>query len=359
MAFLRTTPKSSFWILKYRDLETGRWREVSTRCRIDDAKDTRRAQRLAEEASKKEAQAAPQQGAFSEWTATYLENHFANARSKKRYDLAWQRCLEWMRVRNIRHASEVKYEHAADFMDWRKDQGASHNTARLELKLFSFVMQEALRREICVKNPLALAKVPRTPPKPKKELALEEFAAARAAFADRAPWMLTVFEICAHLGCRFNEAEFGKEDVDFGQKIIWLTDSKRKEGDPRKRYAVPMPEGLAKHLQAAFKKRDRTSGRLTGDQNRVFNSVLKAACGATSHSLRVSFVTRCHRAGLSESQAMRLVNHSTRLVHAVYSKLNLNDARAAAALVPPPGAPENPAPTARSSSGRKKGTPSA
>lgn len=359
MAFLRTTPKSCFWILKYRDLESGRWREVSTRCRIEDPKETRRAQRMAEEASKKEAQAAPQQGAFCEWTAAYLESHFANVRSRKRYDVAWQRCLEWMRLRNVRHPAEIRYEHAADFMEWRKEHGASHNTARLELKLFSFVMQEALRREICVKNPLALAKVPRTPAKPKKELDIEDFAAARAAFATRAPWMLTVFEICAHLGCRFNEAEFGQEAVDFGQKVIWLTDSKRKEGDPRKRYAVPLPAGLEAHLRQVFESRPRTSGRLTGDQNRVFNSVLKGACGATSHSLRVSFVTRCHRAGLSESQAMRLVNHSTRLVHAVYSKLNLDDARAAAALVPPPGLRENPAPTARSSSGRRKGSPSA
>ena len=359
MAFLRSTPKSAFWVLKFRDLESGRWREVSTRCRIDDAKDTRRAQRMAEEASKKEAQSAPMHGAFTEWTAAYLEAHFANAHSKKRYELAWQRCREWMRERNIRHPAEIRYEHATDFMDWRKAQGASHNTARLELKLFSFVMQEALRREIAQRNPLALAKIARTPAKPKKELTTEDFASARAAFAGRAPWMLTVFEICAHLGCRFNEAEFGAEDVDFKQKIVWLIDSKRKDGDPRKRYAVPLPESLAAHLREVFEKRPRTSGRLTGDQNRVFNSVLKSASGATSHSLRVSFVTRCHRAGLSESQAMRLVNHSTRLVHAVYSKLNLDDARAAAALVPPPGAREIPAPTERSSSGRKKGTPSA
>lgn len=356
MAFLRSTPKTRFWVLKYRDLETGRWREASTRCRIDDPKETRRAQRMAEEATKKEAQTAPQQGAFSEWAGQYLEAHFANAHSKKRYDLAWRRCLEWMRLRGVRHPAEVRYEHAAEFMEWRKAAGASHNTARLELKLFSFVMQEAMRREVCVKNPLALAKVARTPPKPKKELEPGEFEAARRAFAGRAPWMLTVFEVCAHLGCRFAEAEFGREDVDFGQKVIWLTDLKRKDGDPRKRYAVPMPEGLAAHLKEVFKTRDRTSGRLTGDQNRVFNSVLKGACGATSHSLRVSFVTRCHRAGLSESQAMRLVNHSTRLVHAVYSKLNLNDARAAAALVPPPGAPGTRAPSARSSSGRKRGS---
>jgi hypothetical protein len=338
MAFLRKTPKSSFWILKYRDLETGRWREESTRCRIDDPKETRIAQRRAEEASKREALAAPRHGDFIEWAPAYLEAHFENARSRKRYELAWSRCVEWMRGRNLRHPADIRYEHAHEFMEWRKKQGASHNTARLELKLFSFVIQEALRRELCTKNALALAKVARTPAKAKKELSPEDFAAARAAFADRAAWMLTVFEICAHLGCRFNEAEFGKEDVDFEQAIIWLNDSKRKEGDPRKRYAVPMPSGLAQHLEQVFKSRERTSGPLTGDQNRVFNSILKPACGATSHSLRVSFVTRCHRAGLSESQAMRLVNHSTRLVHAVYSKLNLSDAQAAAALVPPPGA---------------------
>ena len=337
MAFLRKTSKSAFWVLKYRDLDSGKWREESTRCRIDDAKQTRKAQRMAEVASKREALTAPRHGDFVEWAPAYLESHFENVRSRKRYELAWSRCLEWMRVRNLRHPADVRYEHAHDFMDWRKGQGASHNTARLELKLFSFVMQEALRRELCTKNALALAKVARTPPKPKKELSSEDFAAARAAFADRAKWMRTVFEICAHLGCRFNEAEFGKQDVDFVEGVIWLNDSKRKEGDPRKRYAVPLPVGLAGHLKEVFKKRDRTSGRLTGDQNRVFNSILKKACGATSHSLRVSFVTRCHRAGLSESQAMRLVNHSTRLVHAVYSKLNLSDARAAAALVPPPG----------------------
>lgn len=337
MAFLRQTPKSAYWILKYRDLDTGRWREESTRCRIDDPKETRRAQRMAELASRRESQLAPRhQGDFVEWAPAYLIAHFENLRSRKRYELAWSRCIEWMRLRNVRHPAEVRYEHAADFMDWRKADGASHNTARLELKLFSFVMQEALRRELCTKNPLALAKIARTAPRPKKELTSADFAAARAAFDSRAPWMRTVFEICAHLGCRFNEAEFGPEDVDFKEKVIWLIDSKRKECDPRRRYAVPMPAPLAKHLAAVFKKRDRTSGRLTGDQNRVFNSILKKATGATSHSLRVSFVTRCHRAGLSESQAMRLVNHSTRLVHAVYSKLNLSDARAAAALVPPP-----------------------
>jgi integrase len=212
------------------------------------------------------------------------------------------------------------------------------NTARLELKLWSFVMAEAARREFTESNPLALAKVPRAPAPPKKELTPADFAAARRAFAARktAPWMLTAFEICAHLGCRFSEADLGREDVDFATGLVWVTDAKRAVTDPRKRFAVPMPLPLQKTLKRALRSRERTTPKLVGEQNRQFNRTLKAATGATSHSLRVSFITRCHRAGLSESQAMRLVNHSSRLVHAVYSKLGVGDAREAAARVPAP-----------------------
>jgi hypothetical protein len=89
--------------------------------------------------------------------------------------------------------------------------------------------------------------------------------------------------------------------------------------------------------------------RLTGEMNQRFNAVLKRAVGTTSHSLRVSFISRRHRAGLTEQQAMRLVNHSSRLVHRIYSRLNVDDAREAMQRVPlpppPPSRNEIPYPT--------------
>lgn len=341
MAYITQSAKSSFWVLRFRDLEKGSWRERSTRCRIDDPKQTRAAQRMAEEASALEAKVAPDgSGDFAAWALDYIRRHYTREASRKRYEAAWMRVLEWARLRSIRHPAHIRYEHATDFLDWRMAQGASKNTARLELKFLSFILQEALRRELIQKNPIALAKVPRTPTKAKPDLASADFKKARAAFTARssAPWMLTAFEICAHLGCRFRESELAREDVDFEQGIVWLTDSKRDLSDPRKRYSVPLPAPLAEHLAAVFRKRDRTTPPLgnSGEHNRQFNKTLKAACGATSHSLRVAFITRCHRAGLSESQAMRLVNHSTRLVHAIYSRLSVEDARASAAKVPPP-----------------------
>ena len=340
MAYITRSKKSIYWDLRFRDLETGRWRSRSTRCRADDPKQTRAAQRMAEDASALEGKVGPDaDGEFAAWALDYIRRHYDRAASQKRYEAAWMRILEWARLRGIRHPGHVRYEHASDFMDWRVKGGASHNTARLELKFLSFVLQEAMRRDLIQKNPIALAKVPRVPAKLKQDLDSADFQKARAAFSERntSPWMLTVFEICAHLGCRFREAELGRDDVDFETGVIWLTDSKRKAGDPRKRFSVPIPPSLDKHLRGVFLTRERTAPDLSwGEHNTRFNVTLKAATGATSHSLRVAFVTRCHRAGLNESQAMRLVNHSTRLVHAVYSRLSVNDAREAAARVMPP-----------------------
>lgn len=78
-------------------------------------------------------------------------------------------------VEGIRHPGHIRYEHASDFMDWRVKSGASHNTARLELKFLSFVLQEAMRRDLIQKNPIALAKVPRAPAKLKQDLDSADF----------------------------------------------------------------------------------------------------------------------------------------------------------------------------------------
>lgn len=303
--------------------------------RHDDPADTRKAQRQCQAASEKEAQVAPVgEEEFLRWVPGYLVAHYTRKNSKQRYDAAWQRVAEWCKLRNVRHPRQVKYQHAQDYMDWRKATGASHNTARLELKFFSFLMSEAMRRDFCEKNPLGLAKIERSPAKEKPDLSDANLLAARAAFQKRPVWMRTVFEICAHIGCRFAESSMPLSRVDFAGKIIWVEDSKRKDGDPRKLYAVPMPDSLVTYLKKL--KGERTCPVLSGEMNRLFNIVLKGACGATSHSLRVSFISRCHRAGLSESQAMRLVNHSTRLVHRIYSRLSLTDAREAMARVAPP-----------------------
>jgi integrase len=343
MASLKKDKKTPYWVLRYRDLDTGKWRDKSTGLRWDNPTETRRAQKIAEAATKQEAQVSSQvSGNFSLWVQDYINAHYSNPNSKSRYSMAWDRILEFMKLRRIKHPREVRYEHANDFLEWRKQSGVKHNSARLELKFFSFLMQEALRREYAEKNPIALQTVPRQVPQAKKDLSLEDLDIARDAFKTAPSWMMNVFEICAHLGCRFNEAEISKEDVDFDKGVIWITDSKRKVDDPRKRFSVPLPSTLSDHLKKVFEKSDKTVERLTRDRNRCFNKFLTKAFGekVTSHCFRVSFITRCHRAGISENKAMRLVNHSNQLVHRIYSKLTADDLFVDAKLIPPPFAPK-------------------
>ncbi|MGB8465079.1 MAG: hypothetical protein WCE49_09060, partial [Terrimicrobiaceae bacterium] len=74
------------------------------------------------------------------------------------------------------------------------------------MKCFSFVSNEAIRREYCERNALAQAKVERQAPPEKPELSDDMMIKARQAFANEAQWMGIVFEIMAHIGCRFAES---------------------------------------------------------------------------------------------------------------------------------------------------------
>ena len=210
----------------------------------------------------------------------------------------------------------------------------------MEVKFISFLLSEAIRREYADRNVIALARIELDPAKVKKELTDEDIQAARRAFAndkDR-PWMAVAFEILMNLGCRFTESRIARDRINFEAGTIQIADSKRQPTDPRKFFMVPMSESLATYLKRIpwydgftlpefAPPRDRTMGR-------DFNRVLYRATGATSHSCRVTFISRCHRAGLSEMEAMRLVNHSTRMVHRIYSRMNVEDARASLLRVP-------------------------
>jgi hypothetical protein len=360
MAYLIKKPRSPFWHLRYRDLDTGAWCTKSTHKRYDDTKDSRAAQRMADEATSREEKVGPDtEGRFDKWVPAYLRRRYANRATWKRCDSAWQRIHEWLKSRDLRHPSQIKYAHLDEYMEWRtttptykhgrrsrrqRRDGelgpriecppACRNTARMEVKFFSTMLSEAQHRwEIA--NPWASVRVEPGAVKKKPDLPPEMLKAARAAFAGHAPWMRTVFEIMAHIGCRFSEAIMPMSRVDFEQKIIYIADAKRKDTDPRKLYAVPLPDTLAAYLKTITDERTAPAANV-GSMNCTFNTLLKKATGATSHSLRVSFISRCHRAGLSESQAMRLVNHSTKAVHAIYSRLSLDDARAAMQRVEPP-----------------------
>jgi hypothetical protein len=139
------------------------------------------ARRLAEKYSVKEAQVAPDNsGEFRVRVWDYIASHYLRASTHKRMTAAWETISEWLNLRNLQHPRQIRYEHAQDFMHWRKVT-AMHNTARLELKSLSFILNEAIRREYCERNALAQAKVERQVPPEKPELSDSPMINARQA----------------------------------------------------------------------------------------------------------------------------------------------------------------------------------
>jgi hypothetical protein len=364
MAYLIEKKRSPFWYLRSRDLETGKWVEKCTKLRRDDPKESAKAIKLTAKTSTEEIIAKPRSGEnFSEWVPDYISDHYTTKPLTQRRALYfWRTIRVFLHENGIRHPKEIRYEHASLYMAWRKGKDgnhAAHNTARNEVKFLAFIINEAIRRDLADRNPIALARIELAPAKPKREITDKEINAFRAEFRKEEAWMATAFELLINLGCRFNEARVAKDRIDFNRLTIQLTDSKRDALDPRKYFTTPISKQLAEFLKGIPWYDSHTMPEPTRMMNRNFNRALnRSASGVTSHCCRVSFISRCHRAGLSEHEAMRLVNHSTRMVHRLYSKLNVEDARSAMLKVPlpPPPQRETVAPSAGSSSSRKRGS---
>ena len=339
MASIRQHERSPFWYLRKRDLDTGGWVEKSTGLHIDSTADTRKAQRLAEKASVQERQITGLDNtAFAHWVPQWIADHSAQraANTGRSMQISWQAVRLFLQGRGIVHPRQVKYRHAAEYMRWRqqtilyRNRKVGHNTALRELKFFAHLLNEAVRREHCETNLLARLGIGREAAKEKPELTDSELRTLLTESRKEPKWLERSIWISAHTGCRFSECEIARENIDLRKKTITIIDAKRPDSDPRKRFTVPMAKELYPLFKEMLDNGESVTCRLTREKNARANYFFRR-CGinASFHSLRVTFITLGHRAGLSMAEAMRLVNHSSRLVHQIYSKLNVEDARVA------------------------------
>lgn len=369
MAHLRRHKRSPYWYLRQRDLDTGKWREEATGLRYGNDADTRKAQRMADRLSIEERRIGSPgtSPAFAAWVPGYLATHWANKSStgtRRRMGVAWQALRAFLQENDITHPRQVKYAHGAAYLQWRRQnhihgKKVGHNTALLELKFLSQLVNEAIRREFTESNPIARLGVARSPQKVKPELTDAQISTLRKKIKSKPGWMGVAFEIALYTGCRFSECEIPMDDIDLIKGNLRLRDAKRGENDPRKFFTVPIHPELRPTLERLQRKGATVTCRLSQDKNGRINYFFRQ-CGvaASFHSLRVTFVTRCHRGGLSQEHTMRLVNHSSQLVHRIYSRLNVEDVRAVQGKIPLPSfAPKKRGPTGRKSSDHKKDTP--
>ena len=346
MAHLRAHENSKFWYVRFKDPETARWREESTRLLRDDVEQSRQAQRVADKKTAAEAKIGGlAKGLFRDWVAEYIASHYRRDSTRRRAKFAWERLAEWLNAQGLRHPREIRHEHAQQYLDWRTGVNRARgdtapsvllNTALYEIGFLAFIINEAIRREYAERNVLLKLGIGRDPAKVKPEMTDAQIRAARAAFAERG-WMRIACEIQIFTGCRISETSIPMTDVLFARRELRLTDAKRKPTNRRKTYLVPLNPALARTLRKI--KTERTVPIVTTAMEARYNEVLKAATGTTSHSFRVTFISRCWEAGVSERDAMAFVNHSSKDVHAIYARTDTRRLRPAHALVKLPAPP--------------------
>lgn len=345
MAYVKKRSGSKWLTIRYRDIDTGVWRDETTGFLKDNPDDRRKAEKEALRRSVLEKKISPQRvGDFSTWVPEYMASHYQNQNTLLRNTYAWENLQEWFKLNKIRHPRQIRYEHIQQYMTWKKSKDKpgkdGHNTARLEIFCLGFLMNEAIVREYAEMNPVYLKPIQKHPQRIKEELSEDEMRELQVAYkAKPSKWMSIVFEIMINIGCRFSESRFLKSRVDFKKPSILMEDTKRKPNDPKKFFAIPITKEFAEYLEKMTWTDGYSVPPLNRSMNENFNSVIKKKCGTTSHSCRVTFITRCHRAGLTEMQTMALVNHSDRLVHRIYSRLNVTDSAKALSMVRPPPPP--------------------
>lgn len=330
MASLFKKPRSPFWYLRYK--KAGRWIKASTGLRHDDPNETASARCLRAEAEAQELSGAVLGTGNWDWVDRYLRESNLSQKSIDKYVSQWRWLGLWLTERKLVPGA-IRYAHALEYLDWRtgrrKQSGkrAGRNTAIQDVKLLSAVLGEAVRRGMIAANPLVGLKLRKAPIEKKPELSDAEIDACRLALKEEPVWMQRAFDIALHTGCRLRETRIPMRCVDLHHESGIITFPHPK-GGAEKAFSIPCPTGLLplmRELDAAGA--EYTIDEFPFQPSRAWQHFFRRVGLAhlTFHCLRVTKVTRLRREGVPREVAMRLVNHSSELVHLVYDRHRVQD----------------------------------
>lgn len=330
MASLYARKNSPFWYLEYRDKD-GNYRNRSTGLRRSDPGQTQEAGKLRAEAEVNEFHRAISRRGHWDWVDPYLVRKCQSSLTLLRYRTAWGWLHQWLTESKLT-PQDIHYSHAAQYVAWRvsyrKHSGkkAGQNTAIMEAKILSMIMAEGVRLEHLRANPWSNLEMARVEAPKKRELTSTEIELCRKALKNEDEWMQLAFEIGLQTGCRLRETIIPLRCIDLDAAVPTMTFPSPK-GGTGKAFSIPIPAGLME-LFKQLKADGRTVTLEMPFQpsrhwSRFFKSLkLDDVC---FHCLRVTRVTQLRRAGVPREAAMRLVNHSSELIHMLYDRHQVQD----------------------------------
>jgi len=332
MASIYHKKGSPFWFVQFID-DQGQRRNKSTPYRTDSPSDTVKARTLRATMEAKEltrSGGALDEGGWEKWVLPYLERHCESPRTLQRYAGNWQWLALWLQEKRYHSPRAITYRNALEYIDWRstyrKKTGKTvgKNTAIMELKLLAMIMGEAVRLGHADANPLASLKLKRDKPAKKPELTDDEIIVIQKALKTEPEWMQTAFAISLHTGCRLRETRIPMSCLDFKEDKVTFPSPK---GGENRAFSIPMPTALRPMFERMVKAKQKFTLEFPFQPSRrwqQFFIVIKKP-HLTFHCLRVTYVNRLRRAGVPREAAMRLVNHSSELIHQIYQRERVDD----------------------------------
>jgi site-specific recombinase XerD len=352
MASLVARKDSQFWWIKFVEPTTGKRVFKSTSYPRADPIETKKARALESAWTAKEkstaANVANPRNTWVEWVPDFLKRH-ARGRTLVRYQTAWEWIFTYLREIGVTRPSELTYRHCLGFLDWRtkkvtrlhsktkKKKLVKLNTALNDIKVLRIVMGQAVKLGIAQANPCFRLGVQKEEAKEKPELTDADIADIRTALKGEDKWMHTAFEIAINTGCRLSETRIKLSNIDFERGTILFESPK---GGRTRAFTTPLPAAIKPMLLKIKDRGDAYTLTLPPVPGKDWWSFFKRVkrSDLCFHSTRVTFVTRLARAGVPQSIAMRLVNHSSVLVHKIYQRLGVEDVREYQHLAKIPGA---------------------
>lgn len=331
MAYLYRKQRSPFWYVQYIDRE-GQKFDRSTGLRADDPNETAKAKALRAELEAKEHRQVPtlNGAAWDFWVPKFFDRHCETKKTRERYETAWKWVALWLQNRRLHSPRQLTYKLGVDYIDWRttfkKRTGkiVGRNTAIFEIKTLSLVLDEAVRLGHSDANPLVNMKLRKDKPAKKPELSDDEIARIQQALVEEPDWMQVAFQIALHTGCRLRETRLPLSCVDFKENKITFPAPK---GGEDRAFSIPMPTALRPLLERLKSARKLHTVDFPFQPSRRWQQLfiklgMEHLC---FHCLRVTYVNRLRRVGVPREAAMRLVNHSSELVHQVYQREKVED----------------------------------
>lgn len=333
MASLYKRKKSSFWWIKYRDAATGIYKWKSTKL-IDFV----RARKLCAEYTFKESQlnSSHPSEIWDRWVEGFLEERYGA--NKLRAQCAWRMLQMFLLEHDLTAPRQVLREHATIYLSWRLKPNkskakykAGRNTAILEIKFLSILLDEARHRGHCVFNPWLKLKLHRDRQKQKPEYTRSAMAKIlwhiRKEPEPKRQFFLNSFLIARYHGCRLSETHLNPlTDVQFSDHptISFLAKGDR----PHTVFLHPKLIRRFRHMRE--RRQTETYTPLKSPAKEWFNFLTRSGIkkeypGACFHSLRVTAATTLARKNIPEKKAMDYIGHASTTIHRSYVRLKPED----------------------------------